>query len=153
MALHKVSTVNTKGCSLGNFGFLVWKHSSISSFISFCACCCTGPYSNGTFFFTISYSGAAMVTKLDMWFLHYTVVPRKTLTSVVSSQALHLSIFPIASLVGLLLLYKQSNPTIVIWSLQMAPLEFLCLLSSILYIFPMIFVSSILSHVNLEPNL
>ena len=53
-----------------------------------------------------------------MWFRHCTAVPRKALTSVVSSQALQCSIFPIASLVGCLPSYEHSKPTIVILSLQ-----------------------------------
>jgi len=88
--------------------------------------CCTfyyiGPYSNVIFFFTISYKGAATVMKLGIWFLHWTAIPRKALTSVVSSQVSQHNIFPIASLVGHLPLYKHSNPTIVILLLQIVVL-------------------------------
>ena len=106
-----MSTAKTRGWSLGNFGFLVWKHSSISTFKSCCAFCCIDSYSNIIFFFTISYKGAATVMKLDIWFLHWTAVSKKAL-----------NIFPIVSLVGYLPLYKHSNSTIVILSLQIVVL-------------------------------
>ena len=53
-----------------------------------------------------------------MWLWHCTAVPKKAQTLVVSSQGPHCIIFPIASRVGFFPLYKQSNPTMVMWSLH-----------------------------------
>ena len=74
------------------------------------------------FFFIVPYNGAATVTKLGMWFLYCTAVPRKAHTSVVSSHSPQHRIFPIVSLVGLLPSYEHWNPAMVMWSLQMVVL-------------------------------
>ena len=54
--------------------------------------------------------------KFGIWLQHCTTVPKKARTSVVFLQGPHRIIFPIASQVGFLPLYKQSNPTMVMWS-------------------------------------
>jgi len=74
-----------------------YENNSINIFKSDCVFSWTSPYSKDMFLFTTSYSGAATVMKLEIWFWHCTVISKKTLIFVVSSQAPYLRIFSIVS--------------------------------------------------------